>query len=197
MEKNADEQLIEQYIQGDEDAFQRLVEKYLKPLYNFVYRMIQNRESSEDIVQEVFVKVWKKIASFDRQKKFSTWIFAIAKNATYDFLKKKKAVSFSTFENLEGENILNFIEDEEILYSQEFWKKMDEKKDVQAALNSLTVQARTILLLRCVQGFSLFEIAEIMSQSPNTIKSKYRRAVLWLRKNWPLQNSPKKNAPKK
>jgi RNA polymerase sigma-70 factor, ECF subfamily len=176
-----DEQLASEYLAGNEAVFEQLVERYLKWLYNFVFQLTRDKAAAEDIMQDVFVKVWKNLSSFDTEKKFSTWIFAIAKNTAYDFLKKKKSIPFSTFENEDGESILEYIEDETILHSHELLQKMDNTKDVQELLASLPVETRTILLLHYNNGFSLVEIAEILGHPSNTVKSRYRRAIMQLR----------------
>jgi len=179
--KYSDEQLVKQFLSGDEKAFEKLVEKYLKPLYNFIFQLVHDKETANDITQDVFVKIWKSMSSYDSQKKFSTWIFTIAKNTTFDFLKKKKTVPFAAFENESGENFLEFIEDESIPYSNELLRIIDEKKDVANFLDSLSPQMKTVLLLHHKHGFSLVEISEIMGHPQNTIKSKYRRAIMFLR----------------
>lgn len=179
--KNSDEQLVLQFLAGEEKAFNALVEKYLKPLYNFIFQLVRDKEAANDIIQDVFVKVWKNLSSYDSQKKFSTWIFAIAKNTAFDFLKKKKDIPFSAFENVDEGSILEYIEDKTILHSNELLQKMDNAKVAEEMLAALPVQTRTILLLHHVQGFSLTEIAEIFGQSSNTLKSQYRRAIIFLR----------------
>jgi len=113
----ADEKLVQNYIEGQEKALEALVDRYLRPLYNFVFQLVRDENVTQDIVQEVFVKVWKNASSFDANKKFSTWIFAIAKNTAFDYLKKKKTLPFSFFENEDGNNILDNFEDETILHS--------------------------------------------------------------------------------
>ena len=100
----SDEQLVQQFLAGDEKAFEKLVEKYLKPLYNFIFQLVRDKDTANDITQDVFVKIWKSISSYDSQKKFSTWIFAIAKNTAFDFLKKKKTIPFAAFGNESGKN---------------------------------------------------------------------------------------------
>lgn len=182
-----DEQLVGEFLSGNEKALEALVGRYLKPLYNFAYRMIGDKAAAEDIVQEVFVKVWKNMAYFNGQKKFSTWIFAIAKNTAFDFLKKKKAIPFSAFENEDGENFLEFIKDENALHSEELLRIIDSKKDVEDFLNTLNPQVRTVLILHHLHGFSLAEISEIMGHPSNTIKSKYRRAILSLRNQFSFE----------
>ena len=179
--KYSDEQLVEQFLSGNEKAFEKLVERYLKPLYNFIFQLVRDKETANDITQDVFVKIWKSMSSYDSQKKFSTWIFAVAKNAAFDFLKKKKTIPFSVFENESGENFLEFVEDKNIPYSNELLRRIDEKNDIADFLDSLSPQMKTVLILHHEYGFSLTEISEIMGHSRNTIKSKYRRAIIFLR----------------
>ena len=69
-----------------------------------VYKNVGNQSEAEDITQEVFVKIWKNIKKFDQNRSFKPWIFQIAKNTSIDFLRKKKSIPFSKFENEEGGN---------------------------------------------------------------------------------------------
>ena len=176
-----DEKLVQDFLRGEQKALETLIDRYLKPLYNFSFHLVGDGQVAEDIVQETFVKVWKHAASFDGSKKFSTWVFAIAKNAAYDFLKKKKTLPFSSFENEEGNSVLENIEDETILYSEKLLARMDAVSDVQDFLSSLSPQAKAIILLHHQQGFSLVEIAKILDTPANTIKSKYHRAIIFLK----------------
>jgi RNA polymerase sigma-70 factor (ECF subfamily) len=176
-----DSEIVNCFLTGDEKSFEVLVDRYMRPLYNFVFQIVQDRAQAEDIVQEIFVKVWKNLKSFDQNKKFSTWIFAIAKNTSFDFLKKKKSLPFSFFENEDGSNILEYIEDKNILHSEELFLKMDNKKELKSFLKKLSPKERSIISLYYEQGFSLVEIGEIFGSSSNTIKSIYRRSILNLR----------------
>jgi len=185
-----DEQLVAQFIGGDEQALSALIDRYLKPLFNFTLQLVKDNQVAEDIVQEVFVKVWKNLDKYNADKKFSTWIFAITKNAAYDWLKKKKSIPFAAFEKEDGTNLLEYVEDETILHSQALLQKMDDAKSAQEFLNALSPQNKTILLLHYQQGFALAEIAQIMGHSPNTIKSKYRRAILSLRNQFSSKSKP-------
>jgi RNA polymerase sigma-70 factor (ECF subfamily) len=137
--------------------------------------------------------MWKNIEKFDGQKKFSTWLYAIAKNTALDWLKKKKAIPFSAFENKDGNSVFDNLEDETILHSNALLQKMDNANDAEEYLNSLSPQLKTILLLHHQQGFSLIEIAEIMGSPANTIKSKYHRALMFLRDLHSLNNIFAKN----
>ncbi len=96
---DSDQKLIANYLAGDEKSLEILINRYLRPIYSFVYRHVGNGEVAEDITQEVFVKVWRNLKKFDQNKSFKTWIFTIAKNTSFDFFKKKKAIPFSELEN--------------------------------------------------------------------------------------------------
>jgi len=94
MPEISDKKLIKQYLHGDEKSLGFLIKRYLKPIYNFVYRYVSEAASAEDITQETFVKVWKNLNKFDQRKHFKTWIFCLAKNTAIDFLRKKKEIHF-------------------------------------------------------------------------------------------------------
>src|SRR6266567_2337668 len=126
---NSDEQLVVEFLSGDDKALKKLIEKYLKPLYNFTYQLTRDPGAAEDITQDVFVKVWQNINSFDNQKKFSTWIYAIAKNTALDFLKRKKSFSFSVFEKEDGTNFLEYVEDSSSPTSEDILTAIDARSD--------------------------------------------------------------------
>ena len=179
-ENSADKKLIQQYLKGDEKSLEFLISKYLKLIYSFVYKNVGGTAEAEDITQEVFIKVWKNIKKFDQNKNFRPWIFQIAKNTSIDFLRKKKSIPFSRFENEKGQNALaenisapptNLIE------------KFSDQRTLAVAMQGLTNEEQKIINLRHKDGLSFREIAETFQESVNTIKSRYRRILISLRKN--------------
>ncbi|MDP2630883.1 MAG: sigma-70 family RNA polymerase sigma factor, partial [Candidatus Uhrbacteria bacterium] len=106
MHKASDNELISSYLSGNEQALESLIQRYLKLIYSFVYRYTGDAASADDLTQEVFVRVWRNLKRFDQEKSFKTWLFAIAKNAALDLLKKKKAIPFSAFDDAEGNNVV-------------------------------------------------------------------------------------------
>src|ERR1700739_3666623 len=94
----SDAQLAIAFIAGKGDAFAALVDRHASMVYHFVYRYLQNADNTNDVVQDVFIKVWKNIKKFDTSKNFKTWLLTIAKNTSLDFIKKKKPVLFSHIE---------------------------------------------------------------------------------------------------
>lgn len=181
MEILTDEQLIQKYIDGDETALRVLFERYLKPVYNFVYHYIDNQGDVEDITQDVFVSAWKNLKKFDQTKKFKTWIFVIAKNTSLNWLKKKRPALFSEFENDMGENILiDSFRDPAPLPDELFSQKQSAEKLAFTA-EKLSFDYQTILSLRYNDQFTFQEIADFLGESLNTIKSRHRRALIKLR----------------
>ena len=84
-----DSELVTAYLNGGERAFDILVERYQTRLLNFIYRTVGDRERAEDLVQEVFVRVYRHLGRFDRSKKFSTWIYTIASNLAKNELRNR------------------------------------------------------------------------------------------------------------
>ena len=176
----ADKKLIQQYLKGDEKSLELLVKKYLKPIYSFVYKNVGNTAEAEDITQEVFIKVWKNIKKFDQKRSFKPWIFQIAKNTSIDFLRKKKSIPFSKFENEKGQNSLV---DNIVASPLNLIEKLSDKATLAVSMQGLTGEEQKIINLRHNDGLSFKEIAETFGESINTVKSRHRRTLLRLRKN--------------
>ena len=181
MEETIDDKiLIQQYLKGDELSLEILVKRYLKPIYSFVYKNVGNVAEAEDITQEAFVKVWKNIKKFDQNRSFKPWIFQIAKNTSIDFLRKKKAIPFSKFENEKGQNIL--LENMASTPSN-LIENISDRKVLVAAIGDLNEKEQKIINLRYNDGLSFKEIAQVLKESINTVKSRYRRALSNMGKN--------------
>ena len=165
LQKNKDEQLIIDYLGGDEKSLEILIEQYLKPIYSFVYRYTGSASDAEDITQDVFVRVWKNLKKFDQNKKFKTWIFSIAKNSAIDWLRKKKTIPLS----------------DDIMDTFAVPAPLVPELSLTAILEKIPVQYRMILFLRYNDHFSFREIAESLGENLNTIKSRHRRGLIILK----------------
>jgi len=176
-----DNRLVEKFLSGDEAALSQLVKKYLKPVYNFLHYFTRNQAELDDLTQITFIKAWKNLRKFDREKNFKTWIFTIAKNTAYDFFQKKKTIPFANFLDEEGSNKLENISDESIL-PDEILNRKDIAKELEKKLAEIPEHYRIILTLHYKEDFSLSEIAEILGKPYNTIKSSHQRGLEKLKK---------------
>lgn len=181
MLENEDTKLISQYFKGDGKALEFLIRKYLKQIYGFAYRNVRTAADAEDITQEVFVKMWKNIRKFKKEKSFKIWLFAIAKNASIDFIRKKKIIPFSSFDDGKGHNIiLEKLAGPKVSLEEIF----DGKKALAIAAEELSPKSRTIFSFRHNDGLTFREIAKSLGESVNTVKSRYRRALSKIKKSF-------------
>jgi len=181
MEIPNENRIIEDILSGDEDAFSEIVKIYLNQIYNFVHRLAGDRDAAEDLAQETFLKAWRNLKRFDQKRNFKTWLFAIAKNTTFDWLKRKKEIPFSTFTDEEGESWLENVADETDL-PDEILERSDFAEELDGILQKLPPHYRAILLLHYKEDFSLHEISEIIGDPYNTIKSRHQRGLVMLKK---------------
>lgn len=174
-----DEINIKEYLNGNKDIFRILVEKYTPSIYNFSVRFVGN-DYANDIVQDVFIKVWKNIKKFDHNKaNFKTWIFAITRNTITDYLRKKKMISFSSLDNGE-ESFEDNILDEAIL-PDEVLIKLEDKELLNNLLDKLPNNYKEILIFYYQEDMTFNEIGQLLDKPLNTVKSYHRRALILLK----------------
>jgi RNA polymerase sigma factor (sigma-70 family) len=189
-EEYSDQEIIELHKKGDVHAFAVLVNRYSKSIYNFVFRL--NKNSAEDIVQEIFLKAWKKINSFNIKKaSFKTWIFTIARNTIIDFSRKKREVLFSELEEKDEDNFSNFYENipSSDVLPDEALQKLSDLATLNKTMEKINPKYKEILIFYYQEDLTFEEIGKILNKSTNTIKSQHRRALEQIRLI--LQNAPK------
>ena len=176
----SDEQLIGQYLKGEETAFDELVARYLPLVYSFSRHYTGSEKNAADITQETFIKTWKNLKKFDRSKTFKPWLFTIARNTALDWLRKKDEIPFSALENEDGESIIDSVADPRPSAEYALGTK-NEVLALQAAAKELPENYQAVLALKG-QDFTFREIAERTKTPLNTIKSRYLRAIAILKK---------------
>jgi RNA polymerase sigma-70 factor (ECF subfamily) len=182
MNNEFDLKLVNQYLRGDKESLKILIQKYLKPIFNFIFTYIGNAQDCEDITQEVFVKVWSNIWKFDKKKNFKTWIFTIAKNSAIDFLRKKKTIPFSAFDKEDGSNfILETVVDKSSSVT-DYVNNQESSNLISSKLKYLSFKNQEVINLRHNRDLTFKEISKNLGESINTIKSRYRRAIVSLKK---------------
>ena len=169
--------IVRKVLQGDVNAFEKLVTEYEKAVYAIAQRMTGNPEDAADMTQETFIKAYNSLGSFRGDSKFSVWLYRIANNVCLDFLRsrsRKPTVSLSV-EDDEGEESQLDVADES--QSPELLLERGLTRDaVRRGLDTLPPDYRQILLLREIQGLRYEEISSALGIDLGTVKSRIFRA---------------------
>ena len=177
MTREQEAMIVRKVLQGDVNAFEKLVTEYEKAVYAIAQRMTGNPEDAADMTQETFIKAYNSLSSFRGDSKFSVWLYRIANNVCLDFLRSKNrrpTVSLSA-EDDDGEETQLDIADES--QSPELLLESSLTRDaVRRGLDSLPPDYKQILLLREIQGLSYEEIAAALGIESGTVKSRIFRA---------------------
>jgi RNA polymerase sigma-70 factor (ECF subfamily) len=170
---------VSAFLEGEQRAFDELVNRYQNRLLNFVYRTTGDRERAEDLVQEVFVRVYRHIHRFDRSRKFSTWIYTIASNLAKNELRNRSRNPLVLFQTIRR----NWEDDDRPLQFEDpasrpddLYRKRHLREVVEDAVDKLPPHHRNVFVLRELEGKSYEEIAEITSCNLGTVKSRLNRA---------------------
>ncbi len=171
--------VVTSFLGGEERAFQELVDRYQTRLLNFIYRTVGDRERAEDLVQEVFIRVYRHIHRFDRTRKFSTWIYTIASNLAKNELRNRSRNPLVLFQSLrsawqDDDRPLQF--EDPANRPDDLYRKRHLRELVDASVGKLPEHHRQVFILRELEGKSYEEIAEITSCNLGTVKSRLNRA---------------------
>ena len=169
-----DEELVNALITKDKDSVGILYDKYSAFLFGIINRIVNSDETSEDLLQEVFVKIWKNIGSYDSSKgKLITWMANISRNLAIDKIRSKDYKNSK--QNHDIENYVNKIEDERNdSFKPEF-------VGVKEMLNKLMPEQRTIIDLVYFQGYTQNDVSVKLGIPLGTVKTRIRSAILKLR----------------
>ena len=163
---------IHQARQGDRSAFTRLVEAYQGPVYNLAYRMLGNPTEAEDAAQETFIRAYTRLHTYDPNRKFSSWLLAIASHYCVDVLRRRR-INWLSLEDLPPMTELSMpasTQPEQVVVSDQ------NASAVQELLNELDPAYRTPIVLRYWYDMSYKEIAQTMGVTESTIKTRLHRA---------------------
>ena len=174
-----DAAVVTSFLDGEERAFQELVDRYQTRLLNFIYRTIGDREKAEDLVQEVFIRVYRHLHRFDRSKKFSTWIYTIASNLAKNELRNRSRNPLVLFQTIrknwqDDDRPLQF--EDSSMRPDDLYRKRHLRALVEESVAQLPEHHREVFVLRELEGKSYEEIAEITNTNLGTVKSRLNRA---------------------
>ena len=178
LDQHSDEELVETALNGDREAFQVLVRRHQRPLVNHLYRHTGKRDGAVDLAQEVFLKVYLSLSSFDPRYRFTTWLYRIASNCAIDHLRKKKPQTCSLY----GETPDGQPEDADRTLAgneptpDDMLRLRELQHRLERAIRRLPREYRQLILLRHRQHCRYDEIARITQLPIGTVKNRIFRA---------------------
>ena len=185
----SDKDILFNLVDKDIDAFSIIVDRYKNRLLNFVYRFVKDFDVAEDIVQETFLRVFRKRHNYKAIANFSTWIFTIAGNLAKSELRRRKRWKFLSIDTNYNEE-KKFELPDTGMGPDRFASVKILDENVHHAIDTLQNKYKEALILRDIEGISYQQIAEILSVPVGTVKSRVNRARIKLQKK--LKNhSPK------
>jgi len=183
--KAVEEFSLDELRAGNRDEYARLVETYYEMIYNLAFRMLNDPQDAEDILQETFLKAYRHLKGFDGRSSLSTWLYRIATNEALMYLRRRRMETVSIDESKETETgeqePLQIIDwcclPEEELVSAEAQAHLDE------AVTRLSPNLRVVFVLRDIQGLSTREVGEVLNLTETAVKTRLSRARLQLRED--------------
>ncbi|RJP17144.1 MAG: RNA polymerase sigma factor [Candidatus Abyssobacteria bacterium SURF_5] len=181
-----DEALMLQYAGGDLAAFEELLERHRNPLFAYLCRMLGNRESAEDVFQEVFLRIVCSRRRYRERAKFSTWLYKIAHNSCIDMFRREKyRRAESLHEPIQGKDGEQMMPQDFLASGNPGPDELLQRRQISEALKNsidrLAPEQREVFVLRQYQDLSFREIAKIVQTSESTVKSRMRYALKNLR----------------
>jgi RNA polymerase sigma-70 factor (ECF subfamily) len=172
-----DNALVRRTLRGDKRAFEMIINRYQQPLLNYLGRMTGERELALDFTQEVFLKVYASLPSFQPRYKFSTWLFKIASNFMIDHWRKKKVGAVSLDQPVtDGDDSYMIQVPDDAPPVAKAYELTQLRKRIEAALARVPESLRELFVLRHVNEFSYEEIAEIKGLPVGTVKNRVFQA---------------------
>jgi RNA polymerase sigma-70 factor (ECF subfamily) len=168
---------------GDRRAFAELVDLYKDKIYHLGYRMLNQKQEAEDVVQETFLRVYTNLERYDENQKFSTWIYRIATNLCIDRLRKRKP-SFSLDAELsdgEGTDWHAMLASDEASPETEIILS-ETQQNIRDAIQTLPDKYKSVVVLRYLHDMSLQEISDVLEMPVTTVKTRVHRGREFLRK---------------
>jgi RNA polymerase sigma-70 factor (ECF subfamily) len=175
-----DHRLIAECLQGRTAAFGELVRRYQDRLYNTVYQLVENAEDAQDVVQDAFLSAYQSLNSFKGDAQFFTWLYRIAVNTAIS-LKRKRRVAYSIRASHGQDAGTEPLDSSEYSRPEHALEKAEQGRRIRSALNRLSAEHRTVLILKDMEGQKYEAMAETLGVPVGTIRSRLHRARMELR----------------
>jgi RNA polymerase sigma-70 factor (ECF subfamily) len=174
--RSEDRDLIRAALDGEQDAYKRLMRKYQSAIYHLIVRMIGYQPEADDLTQEAFIKAFGSLASFNDEFAFSTWLYKIATNNCIDFLRKRKLKTFSIDKPVDREGEQHYEIPDSTYRPDRHLLASQRTRAIQSAIDRLPEKYRIVIVMRHQQEKSYEEIAEELGLPLGTVKAHIFRA---------------------
>jgi len=178
-----DSELIARALGGDQQAYRALTERHKTAIFGIIYKIVRDRETTNDLVQETFMKAFASLASYRSEYRFSTWLYKIAANCSIDHLRKKRIHALSLDRQLESQDGTIEIEVADYTFhpEQDLVRK-EQRVNIEEAIDSLPEKYREVIVYRHKDDKPYEEIADLLSIPVGTVKARIFRARELLKK---------------
>jgi RNA polymerase sigma-70 factor (ECF subfamily) len=169
--------LVRRAQTGDESAFREIVEKYQSKVFSIIHGIVRQRNDVEDIAQQVFAKVYFSIRNFDFRSSLITWIYKITVNECFDYLRKKKVRKLVYESDMSEDEVRRVENTEPVLDRGTRTDSTLARRDyIVKLMDRVSDEEKNLLMMKEVEGYSVEELAGMLSMNENTIKVKLFRA---------------------
>src|SRR5438093_8440457 len=186
------EALIQRCLRGDQLAWDAIVRQYWRKVFNVAYKFVGKHDEAEDLAQDIFLKIFKSLDTFDRRANFQTWLISISRNLCIDHYRSVRKERETIARDVDASD-LSPVSRERGPYSQ--LEQTDLKQLIQQALAELPAPLRQAVVLRDIQELSYQEIADQLGLPEGTVKSRINRGRFELAKQLRLLQSRRPRAP--
>lgn len=182
-DSRSDEDLVEDHLDGDQGAYEILINRYHDDIFRFVRRMVNDDAAAEDVFQDAFIQAYESLHTFDITRRFRPWLFTIAANKARDALRKKVRrreysldAPIRSSADSSGSSYIDLLDSQAINTAHDI-DTIERRKLIDAAMETLTPRQREVLLLAYYQRLAYQEIAQMFSIPVGTVKSRLHSAV--------------------
>ena len=183
LNEKSDNELIQEFLKGSEASFGELITRYETKVFNLAMRLTRSEDDAEEILQDVFVTLYRKLASFEGKSAFSSWLYRITANASFMKLRKRKSRAMVSLEDFQPYSRMAQTMDHDYRSRTDSRVMSYElRENLEQAIEKLPEDYRAVFLLRDVDGLSNKEVADIMGISIPAVKSRLHRSRMMLRR---------------
>jgi len=164
--------LIERCLRGDQQAWEQIVRQYWRRVFNVAYKFVGRHDEAEDLTQDVFLKVFKSLATFDRRANFQTWLVSVSRNLCIDHYRSVRKERETIDRDVNADDLSPHSVE---VSAHVVLERLDLAQELRRALQQLPESLRTAVVMRDIQELSYQEIADRLRLPEGTVKSRINR----------------------